>query len=240
MAGVGKGTFAKLACKLLTHKLYKFVHLSLGDILRSFRNGNFLSSEILSADDLSSVKCAMSTGHLISDHFANKIIASAIESSISASKTTMSNINIILDGYPRTLEQADFIEQRFKNNLIVIDIALERWIMTAKLLGRRSCQSCGKDFNIASVVNDEYDMPPILPNLTQCSLERGVPCDPVLVAREDDQQHVIEVRFNEYERKTQPLLEYFKSRAVPIHEFQVKKGIQDIERLVALIKSSSI
>jgi len=238
LAGVGKGTFAKLACNLLTRESYKFVHLSLGDILRSFRSDNFQSNRILSDVDLNAVKCAMSTGHLIPDYFANKIMTSAIESS-SSTNDMKCKTNFILDGYPRTLVQAEFISQRFKSDLAVVDISLERWIMIEKLLGRRSCQSCGNDFNIANVVVDEYDMPPILPNPTECSLRRGIPCNPVLIARDDDNQQVIDVRFNEYKQKTQPLLEYFESRDV-LHKFEVKKGIKDIDRLLALLESLSI
>ena len=100
--GSGKGTQAKLLAKELN-----ILHLSTGDILRDkLRDGDSLSTKL---------KEIMSSGNLVSDEILNQIIADKIMSE------ECSN-GYILDGYPRTISQSDFLLSFFKNNNLNLDI----------------------------------------------------------------------------------------------------------------------
>ena len=100
--GSGKGTQAKLLAKE-----FNILHLSTGDILR----------EKLSENDPLSIKLKeiMSSGNLVSDEILNQIIANKLMSE------ECSN-GFILDGYPRTISQSDFLLSFFKSNSLILDV----------------------------------------------------------------------------------------------------------------------
>jgi len=100
--GSGKGTQAKLLAKSLN-----ILHLSTGDILREKLNdGDALSFKL---------KKIMSSGNLVSDEILNQIIADKLKSE------ECSN-GFILDGYPRTISQAEFLLSFFKTNSLILDL----------------------------------------------------------------------------------------------------------------------
>eukprot|EP01035_Chromulina_nebulosa_P022899 gene22899-29658_t len=237
--GVGKGTFAKLISKLgVNNSLHeKVLHISLGDVFRKINNGsdlNYLSKYV--PDDLRELKDCLSSGRLVADHIANSIIEQEIASLKEQFKDQ--KLCFILDGYPRTLQQAQSIHELYKNlPFSVIDIRLERWIAKEKILGRRQCFSCGEGFNLAHIVFDDYHMPSKHPDPVQCEAVRGIPCRPDLALRSDDIAEVIERRFDEYEKKTEPILNYFSSLGI-LKTFQVKRGVQDVQKLIEMMRSS--
>ena len=100
--GSGKGTQAKLLAKELN-----ILHLSTGDILR----------EKLSDGDSLSIKLkeVMSSGNLVSDEILNQIIANKLMSEECGN-------GFILDGYPRTISQSDFLVSFFKSNSLILDV----------------------------------------------------------------------------------------------------------------------
>ena len=103
--GSGKGTQAKLLAKELN-----ILHLSTGDILREkLRDGDELSIKL---------KQIMSSGNLVSDEILNQIIANKLISK-------ECNNGFILDGYPRTISQSDFLLSFFKNNNLNLDIIFD-------------------------------------------------------------------------------------------------------------------
>ena len=103
--GSGKGTQAKLLAKELN-----ILHLSTGDILREkLSDGDKLSSKL---------KKIMSSGNLVSDEILNQIIANKLISE------GCSN-GFILDGYPRTISQSEFLLSFFKSNNINLDVILD-------------------------------------------------------------------------------------------------------------------
>ena len=78
----------------------------------------------------------------------------------------------------------------------------------------RVCPSCGRSYNVASIINGEFNLPPLLPEKeNECDS-----CHEKLIQRSDDKREVIENRLSIYEKQTAPLLEYFgpsgKSRCV--------------------------
>jgi len=167
-------------------------------------------------------------GELIPDSLINDIVKERLQNS---------NESIILDGYPRNVEQAEYLDNEFSFswNIKAVNIVLNTEIAVEKLLNRMVCKTCKSGFNSANYVNDGYDMPALLPDPSKCVL--GVSnCNPVMEKREDDDRDVIVRRFNEYDLKTSPLIDYYKSRGNLIN-FQVKRGVKDIDDLMHAINS---
>jgi len=106
----------------------------------------------------------------------------------------------ILDGFPRTLEQAQFIERFIEEGWhvqpLAINLAVDRESIIKRLTGRRMCPVCGSIYNI-------YLNPPRLPN--HCDLE-GTP----LMQRDDDRDDVIRERLVHYDHDTKPLLDHYR------------------------------
>lgn len=236
---MGKGTFAKLISKIGINNSSneKVLHISLGDVFRKINSGSDLNyvSKYAPEDLRRELKVCLSSGRLVADNVANSVIGLEITSSQSQFKDQ--NLSFILDGYPRTLQQAQSIYELFKTlPFSVIDIRLERWIAKEKILGRRQCSTCGEGFNLAHIVFDDYNMPSKHPNPARCTAIRGMPCHPDLTLRSDDVAEVIERRFDEYEKNMEPILDYFSSLGV-LKTFEVKRGVQDVQKLIEMMRS---
>ncbi len=111
-------------------------------------------------------------------------------------------LGFVLDGFPRTLPQAEGLEQMpggDPRGFIVFDFQVPREELMQRLSGRRWCPSCQATYH---VTND----PPKRPMI--CDV-----CGSGLVQREDDLEAVVERRLREYDERTHPLIEYYRSRA---------------------------
>lgn len=176
------------------------------------------------------IKKIMECGGLVSDEFANKLVIDSIKNSRCS--------GFLLDGFPRTLTQAEFLYKNYSNlgfkELQVVHVKLEQFVAVAKLLGRRKCQNCGESFNLAGVSDNGYDMPPILPDKFNCIL--GSNCCPIYSKRDDDNEETIKNRLNEYNANIQPILSYFTTKHI-LKSFDVKKGIKDADSLVRMIRT---
>ena len=126
---------------------------------------------------------------------------------------------IILDGFPRNLNQAIM----FNKVTMVIDIYLADQILIPKILARRICKCCGNNYNIFEIKEDGYDMDPLLPkkNPSKCD-----DCNVDLVCREDDKEEIIRNRLNVYKEHTFPLLDYYQKKNILI-SFEPKRGKKD-------------
>jgi len=139
--GSGKGTQAKLISE---H--FKIVHLSTGDILREKLKDN---------DEVSSkLKEVMSSGNLVSDDLLNKIISSKL-------KSESCNPGFILDGYPRTLSQSEFLSTFLETNSLNINFIFNFNIsfeIVKKRIMHRSVQEKRSDDNLEVIKNriDKY------------------------------------------------------------------------------------
>ena len=176
--GGGKGTQAK---KLLEG--FVLTHISVGDVLREeVRNGSELGNQ---------VKAVMEAGELVSDELVAEIISNRLKSG------TDSN-GFILDGYPRNVAQAEYLESITADmNVRVINIAVEESQIVRRLSGRRFCQKCGKIYNI-------YFSPPAKPGV--CG-----DCGGELVQRADDTEEVIAERLRVYNEQTRPVVDFYRS-----------------------------
>lgn len=106
----------------------------------------------------------------------------------------------ILDGYPRTLEQAKALEAVTKIDVILL-IDVPDWIIIERLSSRRICRNCG------AVYNTRFLKPKVDGVCDKC----GGP----LYQRSDDNPEVIKKRLQVYEEQTKPLLKYFEEKKVP-------------------------
>jgi adenylate kinase len=114
----------------------------------------------------------------------------------------------ILDGYPRTVEQARALEKMVKIDVIV-QLSVPEWIIIERLSTRRLCKNCGEVYNIR-YLKPKVDM--------VCDK-----CSGPLYQRLDDTAEVIKDRIRVYERQTEPLLQCFEERKVPVVKFECDK-----------------
>jgi len=134
----------------------------------------------------------MHAGALVPDDVVNLMVEERLSEADAAN-------GFILDGYPRTLDQAGhlaaWLDQRGISE-VVIHLAVDYNIIIARLTGRRQCPRCGTLYNVAS-------QPPQVDEL--CDLDGQK-----LVIREDDSEAVIRGRLDAYDRQTRPVLEFYR------------------------------
>jgi len=181
--GSGKGTISKF----LTGKL-GLPHISTGDIFReNVKNGTPLGKE---------VKAVLDAGGLVSDELTNRIVADRL------SRPDCEK-GFILDGYPRTIDQAEFLMARLQAEgvrPVVVSVETDYNVIVKRLTARRSCPKCGAVYNLNG-------MPPKVEGV--CDV-----CGAKLIIRDDDREDVIRQRFAAYEKQTAPLVEFFKKSGV--------------------------
>ncbi len=198
-AGSGKGTqSARLAEKL------DIEHISTGDLIRS---------EIKSGSELGNkVKAIVESGKLVSDDIVNEIVRSKVE-----------NLDcFILDGYPRTLEQAKFFSQ-FSDFDFIFDLQVPKEILVKRLSGRRMCTKAN-DPSCKGMFHVEYTAPK---QEGVCDL-----CGSALMQRKDDMPETVEARLNGYEAETgRPLNEFYANKNLIKMD-----GTQDPDKVFAEIE----
>jgi adenylate kinase len=144
---------------------------------------------------------------------------------------------VLLDGYPRTVQQAKFLDKSYENRTIyplkVLNVKLAHNVAVAKLLGRRQCVTCNTSFNMAHIVEDGYDMPAILPSSDSCKFG-PTNCNPELEKRDDDTEETIRVRMQQHDANAAPILAYYDAQGV-LATFNVLKGIKDAPALIDMI-----
>ncbi len=205
--GSGKGTQAKLLKSCIA-----VPHISTGDMLRE---------HIQIGDDLGrEVQEEMQAGNLVSDQLVNRLVEERIQ-------RPDSNNGFILDGYPRTLVQAEALTKLLRARQlpeVVVHLQVDYNKIIARLAGRRECPACGTLYSLSS-------NPPKVVGI--CDRDGAV-----LAVRDDDNPSVVRQRLDEYERQTKPLLEYFNTSAVPSFEVDGSDGPPDViaKRICALVK----
>ena len=191
--GSGKGTQAKLLSECLG-----IPHISTGDMLREcLRHGGNLDATI---------SATMKAGGLVSDEVVNRIV----EWRLSQSDTAK---GFILDGYPRTVSQAERSCQWFAERgegALVIFLAVDYNIIISRLTGRRQCPRCGTLYNMVS-------QPPRVDELCDRDGE-------ALVSRADDSESAIRERLVAYERQTRPVLQFYQEKGFPVIEVDAGEG----------------
>ncbi|HVP67769.1 MAG TPA: adenylate kinase [Anaeromyxobacteraceae bacterium] len=180
--GAGKGTQAKLLARDLA-----IPHISTGDMFRDHKaRGTELGKK---------VDAIMKSGALVPDEVTNAMVRDRL------SRPDVSK-GFILDGYPRTTAQAEFLDQLLRSLGQRLDRALSYEVaselLVERMSGRRSCSRCGAVYHVTA-------NPP---------KQAGV-CDKdgaALVLRDDDKPETVKRRLDEYEAKTEPLKRYYHER----------------------------
>ena len=189
--GSGKGTQAKLLQSCFGSNGHA-PHISTGDMLREhIQAGDALGREVAET---------MGAGTLVPDDLVNRLVENRIRRPDSAHA-------FILDGYPRTLEQAEVLNgllRRRGATPVVVHLKVDYNEVISRLSGRRQCPSCGTLYNLST-------NPPKVDEI--CDLDGTG-----LVTRPDDSEPVIRQRLEEYEFQTRPLLDFFKSSGYPFYE----------------------
>ncbi|KAF3433822.1 hypothetical protein FNV43_RR24925 [Rhamnella rubrinervis] len=199
--GVGKGTYASRLSNLLG-----VPHIATGDLVREE-----LSS---SGSQLADI---VNQGKLVSDEIIINLLSKRLEASAAKGET-----GFILDGFPRTIRQAEILEGVTDIDL-VINLKLREEALLAKCLGRRICSECGGNYNVASIDikgedgNPDLYMAPLLP---------PPHCASKLITRSDDTQEVVKERLRIYNEMSQPLEEFYRSRG-KLLEFDLPGGIPE-------------
>jgi adenylate kinase len=148
--GAGKGTFSKIFCNKLGWQ-----HVSLGDVMREeVKKKSMIGKE---------VEGYMSSGKLVPDKLAVNLALDTINNIVSKSPKS----TIILDGFPRTVQQAESIADKYPN-FFAINLMLKRSVAIEKLAGRVTCSKCKKDWNVSNIIYDGYRMPSLLPTKEKC------------------------------------------------------------------------
>jgi adenylate kinase len=179
--GAGKGTQARLISETL-----KLPHISTGDMLReALKNETELGKK---------AKEYMESGALVPDELVDAIVAERL-------KREDCDQGLILDGYPRTISQADALQSIFQEDgsrVLTIGVEVEDNVLIDRLSSRWTCPQCGKMFNAKldpSKVNGKCDA-----------------CNSDLVQRKDDTKEVIAERLEVYHKATRPLIQYYQEK----------------------------
>ena len=186
--GSGKGTYASR----LKDKLNVEV-IATGDIFREMIKENTSLGR--------RVKAYVESGLLVPDDVTFDVLKESL-AKIPKGK------GFILDGYPRTVEQAKALD-RIANIDAIIHLTVPEWIIVERLSSRRICQNCGAIYNLL-FLKPKKDM--------VCDK-----CGGPLYQRSDDTPEVIKKRIEVYEKQTQPLLEYYRAKKVPFVEVKCEK-----------------
>jgi adenylate kinase len=181
--GSGKGTQAKAIMAA-----WGIPQISTGDLLRDHRaRGTSLGAQ---ATQL------MDSGRLVPDDLVNQMVAERVAQPDTAR-------GYILDGYPRTLAQAEWLDQRLASAippglpLIAVSIQVSYTQLLRRITGRRNCPTCQRIYNV-------YLQPPKFD--TVCDVE-GTP----LVQRADDVEAVFHERMRTYAALTAPVVEHYRA-----------------------------
>ncbi|XXG87307.1 hypothetical protein AAC387_Pa11g2024 [Persea americana] len=202
--GVGKGTYASRLSHLLG-----VPHIATGDLIR----------EELSTTGPLSLQLAeiVNQGKLVSDEIIVSLLSKRLESGGAKGES-----GFILDGFPRTIRQAEILDGVTEIDL-VINLKLSEDVLVEKCLGRRICSQCGGNFNVANIsIKGENGRPgiymaPLLPP-THCASK--------LITRSDDTEAVIKERLRIYNDTSQPVEEFYRSQG-KLLEFDLPGGIPE-------------
>lgn len=203
--GAGKGTQAKM----ISEK-YGLPHVSTGDIFRAnIKNGTELGKK---------AKAYMDAGHLVPDSLTVDLLLDRISQEDCAK-------GYILDGFPRTIPQAQCLEDALKARGEDIDFAIDVEVPDSNIVkrmgGRRACVTCGATYHLEHI-----------PPKTEGICDK---CGHELILRDDDKPETVQKRLEVYHEQTKPLIDFYSAMGV-LHEFDgtqnMAKVFEDITKVL--------
>ena len=195
--GAGKGTQAKRL-----EEQYGLVQLSTGDMLRAERkSGSELGRK---------VQAIMDRGELVSDDIIVELIATRIGQ--------LGGKGFILDGFPRTVPQAEALDRMLREKGLRLDHVIEMTVdepaLIQRIAGRFSCAKCGASYH------DDFNRPKVAGVCDGCGATE-------FVRRADDKPEAVKTRLDAYRRQTAPILPYYRAKGI----LQPVDGMADIDEV---------
>lgn len=180
--GAGKGTVAQ--------------YLAENYDVRHFSTGNLLRNEVKKESDIGlKVKDILGSGGLVGDDVVNGIVAKNIEEVLDTGSL------VILDGYPRTKNQAVELDKMMsgslKDEIRVLELAVDNEVVVQRISQRKVCASCGKTYGPQD-------------KMEACA------CGGELIKRKDDEESVVRDRLKKYEDETRPVSDYYSDRLIEV------------------------
>lgn len=182
--GAGKGTQAKKIAEK-----YSIPHISTGDIFRAnIKNNTELGQK---------AKTYMDKGELVPDELVVDLIMDRFKEADCAN-------GYVLDGFPRTIPQAEALDKALATNNEAVDFAINVEVPDENIInrmsGRRACVGCGATYHI------QFNAPKV----------EGVcdTCGEKLILRDDDKPETVKNRLSVYHEQTQPLIDYYSKKGV--------------------------
>lgn len=201
--GAGKGTQAKSICNK-----FSIPHISTGDIFRK----NIQEMTPLGIE----AKEKIDKGLLVSDELTIRIVEDRL-------RMKDCSQGFLLDGFPRTILQAEALNKFLSGNNDKIDYALliqvPKEFIIERMTGRRVCLNCGASYHVRF----------------NPSKKEGIcdTCGNEIIQRKDDREETVQERFSVYDSQTQPLIEYYKNKGI----LSVVDGTKPINEVFKSISS---
>ena len=199
--GAGKGTQAKMIAAK-----YQIPHISTGDIFRAnIKNGTELSKK---------AKSYMDQGLLVPDELTVDLVIDRL------AQDDCKN-GYILDGFPRTIPQAEALDAALAKLGEKMDYAIDVDVpdenIVSRMSGRRACTGCGATYHIVYNPSKKGEC---------CEV-----CGEKLILRDDDKPETVQKRLNVYHEQTQPLIDYYTKQSI----LRTVDGTQDMNDVFAEI-----
>jgi adenylate kinase len=195
--GVGKGTYAEFLSKK-----YGIPKISVGDLFRkAIKNRTELGKRI---------KNYVSSGELVPDETVIELVKNRLEEPDCKD-------GFLLDGYPRTVPQAEAIME-FKRIDVALNFVAPDEVIMERIGGRRTCRRCGAIYHIKNV-------PPTIEGV--CDR-----CSGRLVQRSDEKPEVIKNRLVVYREKTKPVADYLREKGLLV-DIDAHYDIEEIDKIIA-------
>ncbi|HEX3566286.1 MAG TPA: adenylate kinase [Acidimicrobiales bacterium] len=204
--GAGKGT----QCVRLSRH-YVVPHISTGDMLRgAVRSGSQLGLE---------ARGYLDAGELIPDSIVIELVAERLTHADTSSR------GFILDGFPRTVAQAEALADLLapRGLEVVIDLVVDTEVVLKRLASRRVCTDCGANYSVEKPPRTEW----------VCDI-----CGGEVVQREDDTEVAIRRRLELYERETAPLIAWYAEQGILVNVDGMGPPDEVSMRLVRVVDDS--
>lgn len=195
--GAGKGTQADKICAK-----YNIPHISTGDIFRAnIKNNTELGQK---------AKSYMDKGELVPDELVVDLVVDRI-------KADDCTNGYVLDGFPRTIPQAEALDAALAAINDKVDYAINVEVPDENIInrmsGRRACVACGATYHVVHI-----------PTKVDGVCDK---CGADLILRDDDKPETVKNRLNVYHEQTQPLIDYYTAKNV-LHEVDGTKAMEDV------------
>lgn len=195
--GVGKGTYAGI----LSNK-YIIPKISVGDLFRrAIKDETKLGKKI---------KDYVSSGNLVPDETVIELVKNRLEEDDCKR-------GFLLDGYPRTVAQAEAME-KFKKIDVALNFIAPDEVIMSRISGRRTCSKCGAIYHIKNI-------PPNVEGI--CDR-----CGGKLIQRSDEKPEVVKNRLVVYREKTKPVVDYLKNKGL-LFDIDANYNIDEIDKIIS-------